>query len=218
MAPSSISWVLYWNSSFREFGGSPHVEKSPCGRVNVVIQLYSYTPLHPKLTWWLTRILSLYLVTSWAGIWTPKDIPWTPSQEVFGCLGYIPEQKNGLFQTTSLRHSIFFSLLSGLTYLGRTKTQRIPEWNAEVDLFDSPFEGNFSDLQALRMAILGTWSLGFSFFSKDLFIFLLQQNATTACSLVFSGRSCFCWGKPERPSVFSPIFWKLLEGQMPIHL
>ena len=32
----------------------------------------------------------------------------------------------------------------------------------EVDLFDSPFEGNFSDLQALRMAILGTWSLGTS--------------------------------------------------------
>eukprot|EP00434_Breviolum_minutum_P018948 symbB.v1.2.016709.t1/scaffold1282.1/size127056/4 len=28
---------------------------------------------------------------------------------------------------------------------------------AHVDLFDSPFEGNFSDLQALRMAILGTW-------------------------------------------------------------
>jgi hypothetical protein len=37
---------------------------------------------------------------------------------------------------------------------------RIWVWRSEVDLFDNPFEGNFSDLQALRMAIIGTWPLG----------------------------------------------------------
>ncbi len=165
----------------------------------------------------------------------PKNIPWTPSQEVFGCLGYIPEQKNGLFQTASLRHIIFFSLLYGLTYLGGTKIQRIPEWNAEVDLFDSPFEGNFSDLQALRMAILGTWSLGFSFFRR--IYFFVATKGSTACSLVNreimfllgeAGEcvfSIFCWFLDRGRGRLSAKrkdknwkLWKLLEGQMPIHL
>ena len=46
--------------------------------------------------------------TSWEGIWTPKNVPKTPAQEVFGCLGnvYIILQLASLFFSESYHSHI----------------------------------------------------------------------------------------------------------------